>query len=71
MRDATDYWTVFGLVKRMDFGFELGRGLVAERGMFPVMVIVGINVIENLGAGVGLIEEAAVLRHLAFKGAHE
>lgn len=55
----------------MDFGFELGRGLVAERGVFPVNIIVGVDVVENLGACVGLIEEAAVLEHLVFESAHQ
>ena len=55
----------------MDFGLELGRGLVAERGMFPVMIIVGIDVVEDLGAGVGGVDEAAVLEHLAFERAHQ
>ncbi len=36
--------------------------------MFPVLVVVGIDVIENLDACVCLVEEAAVLEHLAFEG---
>ena len=55
----------------MEFGLEFGRGLIAERGVFPVMVIVGIDVVENLGSRVGLVEEAAALAHLAFERAHE
>ncbi len=61
----------FWLVKRLDFGFELGWGLIAEGGMFSVVVVVGINEIKNLGACIGLIEEAAVLEHVAFEGARK
>ncbi len=39
--------------------------------MFPVVIIIGINGCEDLGAGIGLIDEASVLEHLAFDGAHE
>ena len=39
--------------------------------MFSVLVVVGINEIKNLGACIGLIEEASALEHFAFEGAHE
>jgi hypothetical protein len=49
------FWTVCGLVKRVDFGLELGRGLVAERGVFPVVVMVGAAAV--LAAAVAVEDE--------------
>ena len=55
----------------MGFGLELGGGPVGEGGVFAVIVIVGIDAVENLGARVGFVEEAAALEHFAFEGTHE
>jgi len=65
-----DFWTGFGLVKRVDFGLELGRGPIAEGGVLAVIVIVGVNKVKNLCACVRLIEEASALEHFVFKSAH-
>lgn len=52
-------------------GFKLGWGLVAEGGVFAVVVVVGIDVGEDLGACIVGIDEAAVLKHFGFQSAHE
>ena len=52
----------------MGFGLELGGGPVGESGVFAVIVVVGIDVVENLGTRVGFVEEAAALEHFAFEG---
>ena len=65
-RDATDYWTICCLFKRVDLGLKLGRGLVTERGVFAVIAVVGIDEVEDLGAGVATVDEAAVLEHFGF-----
>lgn len=55
----------------MKSGLELIRGLVVERGVSAVGVIVEFDVREELDAGVVPVEEASALEHLRFEGADE
>ena len=52
-------------------GLESGGGLVSEGGVFSVGVVVGFDVGEDFYAGIGVIDEGAVLEHFGFQGAHE
>ena len=66
-----EIWTQFLLVWGCFSGFELGRGLVAERGVFAGVMVVGLDVIIYLDLRVRLNGEAPTLEHFVFEGAHE
>src|SRR6476660_6026887 len=51
--------------------FEAMWGLVPERGVFAVGIVVAIDVVEDFGVGIGGILKDAALEHLSLEGADE
>lgn len=49
----------------------MGRGLVAEGGVFAVMAVVGFDEVEDLDLGVGVVSEGPSLEHLVLQGSDE
>jgi len=48
----------------------LERGFVCQGGVFAARVVVGVDVGEDLGAGVVGVDEGAVLEPFGFQSAH-
>ena len=55
----------------MKIGLKLGRGLVVKGRVFAVMVVVGIDVIEDFSASVVGVDETAALEHFGFECSYE
>jgi hypothetical protein len=51
--------------------FELAGGLVLERGVFAVSVVVAVDIIEEFGPGVSGVLEDAALKHFVFESTDE
>jgi hypothetical protein len=49
-------------------GLEVSYGKIVEGGVFAVNILLGFDEGEKLDAGVGGVEEAAILEHLGLKG---
>ena len=48
--------------------FELVGGEVADGGVLALVVVVGVDVVEEFELGIGGIFKAAALKHLALEG---